>query len=87
MAISYYLDTSALGKCYVSEIGSAWLRMLTAPTAGHALVTARITMAEMYSVLARCKRERRPFRPRHAPLPFKHLPYTARLNTSSSSWI
>jgi hypothetical protein len=30
---------------------------LTAPSAGHALVTARITMAEMYSVLARRKRE------------------------------
>jgi predicted nucleic acid-binding protein len=57
MAISYYLDTSALGKRYVSEIGSAWIRALTAPTTGHALVTARITMAELYSVLARRKRE------------------------------
>jgi len=57
MAISYYLDTSALGKRYVSEIGSIWIRALAAPTADHALVTARITMAEMYSVLARRKRE------------------------------
>jgi predicted nucleic acid-binding protein len=57
MATAYYLDTSALCKRYVSEIGSAWIRALTAPTAGHALITARITMAEMYSVLARRKRE------------------------------
>jgi hypothetical protein len=57
MAAAYYRDTSALGKRYVSEIGSAWVRALTAPAAGHALVTARITMAEMYSVLARRKRE------------------------------
>ena len=55
--ISYTLDTSALGKRYVTEVGSAWVRALTAPTAGNALITARITMAEMYSVLARRRRE------------------------------
>ena len=55
--ISYYLDTSALGKRYVTEVGSGWVRALTAPTTGNALVTARITMAEMYSVLARRRRE------------------------------
>jgi hypothetical protein len=57
MATSYYLDTSALSKRYVNETGSAWVRALTAPKANHALLTARITMAEMYSVLARRKRE------------------------------
>jgi predicted nucleic acid-binding protein len=57
MVTTYYLDTSALGKRYVNEIGSVWIRALTAPAAGHAIVTARITMAEMYSVLARRKRE------------------------------
>jgi len=55
--ISYYLDTSALGKRYVTEVGSGWVRTLTASTTGNALITARITMAEMYSVLARRKRE------------------------------
>lgn len=55
--VTYYLDTSALSKRYVNEVGSAWIRTLTAPATGHALVTARITMAEMYSVLARRKRE------------------------------
>lgn len=57
MPTSYYLDTSALGKRYVDETGSDWVRALTAPEAGNALLTARITMAEMYSVLARRKRE------------------------------
>ena len=57
MPASYYLDTSALGKRYVEEVGSDWVRALTAPDAGHALLTARITMAEIYSVLARRRRE------------------------------
>jgi predicted nucleic acid-binding protein len=57
MATSYCLDTSALSKRYVSETGSAWIQALTAPRTYHALLTARITMAEMYSVLARRKRE------------------------------
>jgi len=54
---SYYFDTSALGKRYVNEIGSDWVHTLTVPSAGHALVTARITMVEIYSILARRKRE------------------------------
>lgn len=54
---TYFLDTSALGKRYVEEIGSAWIRSITAPTDGHALLAARITMVEMYSALARRKRE------------------------------
>jgi predicted nucleic acid-binding protein len=57
MATAFYLDTSALGKRYVDETGSAWVRLLSASKTGHALLTARITMVEMYSVLARRKRE------------------------------
>lgn len=54
---SYFLDTSALAKRYVDELGSDWIRILTAPAAENALLTARITMVEMYSALARRKRE------------------------------
>lgn len=54
---AFYLDTSAMGKRYVDETGSNWIRVLTAPIADNALLTARITMVEMYSVLARRKRE------------------------------
>ena len=52
-----YLDTSAISKRYVHESGTRWLRALTDPAAGHSLLTARITMVEMYSALARRKRE------------------------------
>jgi predicted nucleic acid-binding protein len=45
---TYYLDTSALSKRYVQEVGTAWVRALVVPTAGHTLLTARITMVEIY---------------------------------------
>ncbi len=54
---TYYLDTSALSKRYVQESGAAWVRLLADPAAGHTLLTARITMVEIYSALARRKRE------------------------------
>lgn len=54
---TYYLDTSALIKRYVQETGTDWMRALVAPTAGHTLLTARITMVEVYSALARRRRE------------------------------
>jgi predicted nucleic acid-binding protein len=54
---TYYLDASALSKRYVQEKGTAWVRMLVDPAAGHTLLTARITMVEIYSALARRKRE------------------------------
>jgi predicted nucleic acid-binding protein len=53
----YYLDASALSKRYVQEIGTAWVSALVSPTQGHVLLTARITMVEVYSALARRKRE------------------------------
>ena len=54
---TYYFDTSALSKRYVQETGSAWVRAVLNPSAGHLLLTARITMVEIYSALARRKRE------------------------------
>ncbi len=54
---TYYLDTSALSKRYVQETGTSWIRSLVAPSAGHILLTARITMVEIYSALARRRRE------------------------------
>lgn len=54
---TYYLDTSALSKRYVQEIGTVWVRTLVAPGAGHTLLTARLTMVEVYSALARRQRE------------------------------
>lgn len=54
---TYYLDASALSKRYVQENGTAWVRNLLAPGAGHTLLTARVTMVEIYSALARRRRE------------------------------
>jgi len=54
---TYYLDTSALIKRYVQEIGTVWIQTLVTPAAGHTLLTARITMVEVYSALARRRRE------------------------------
>ena len=47
-----YLDSSAVSKRYVEETGTPWLRGILAPTAGNAVVTARITMVELHSALA-----------------------------------
>lgn len=54
---TYYLDTSALIKRYVQESGPTWLQTQITPPAEHILLTARITMVEVFSALARRKRE------------------------------
>ncbi len=54
---TYYLDSSALSKRYVEETGTPWLRGILAPAEGNAVITARITMVELHSALARRLRE------------------------------
>lgn len=54
---TYFCDSSAIIKCYVTEIGSRWMNSLTAPTAGHLLTISRITTVEVPAGLARRKRE------------------------------
>lgn len=53
----YYLDASALCKRYVEEAGSGWVRALVAPSVGHTVLTARISMVEIHSALERRRRE------------------------------
>ena len=55
----YYADSSALVKRHVHEAGTAWFRALCDPTAGNVIVTARISMVEVYSALNRRQREAR----------------------------
>jgi uncharacterized protein len=43
----YFCDSSTLVKCYVQERGSAWMRTLLDPTAGHHLYLASITGVEV----------------------------------------
>jgi uncharacterized protein len=53
----YYADSSALVKRHVFERGSGWFQLLADPGTGHAIITARFSMAEVYSALNRRRRE------------------------------
>ena len=53
----YFLDTSALVKRYVVETGTSWVLSLISPTAGHTILIAQITRAEVVSAASRRKRE------------------------------
>lgn len=55
MAI-YFLDTSAVVKRYVQEIGTAWVQSLTEPQASHSLFVARITLVETVAAVTRRSR-------------------------------
>jgi len=55
---TYYLDTSAAVKLYVSEIGSAWLQRLFVAPRPPAVVTSHLLRVEMWSAFARRLRER-----------------------------
>ncbi|MCI0525325.1 MAG: type II toxin-antitoxin system VapC family toxin [Acidobacteria bacterium] len=54
---AYYADSSALVKRHVPEIGSAWFTTLADPSSGNVIVTARLSLAEIYSALNRRVRE------------------------------
>ena len=48
----FYLDASAVVKRYYPETGSAWIRSLANPAAGHTLVIGEITLVEVAAALA-----------------------------------
>ncbi|MBN1991093.1 MAG: type II toxin-antitoxin system VapC family toxin [Anaerolineae bacterium] len=49
---TFYTDSSALVKRYVTESGSDWLQTLVDPAAGHTLVVANIGLVEIAAALA-----------------------------------
>ena len=55
--VDYYADSSVLVKRHVHERGTHWFRALAAPEAGNVIITARISMVEVYSALSRRRRE------------------------------
>src|SRR6266508_3827410 len=57
---TYYADTSALVKRHINEVGSAWTQALLDPLAHNTVITARISIVEVFSALNR--------RVRHATL-------------------
>ncbi len=57
MVKTYFFDTSALVKRYITEIGSDWLRTLNDEQSGNRIILARITWIEMLSAFSRLRRE------------------------------
>ncbi len=55
---AWYWDSSALLKRYIVEKGSAWVRGMTGPAAGHDLYTVSLTGPEVSATLARLVRGR-----------------------------
>jgi predicted nucleic acid-binding protein len=53
----YFLDSSALIKRYVVEVGTKWVRSLTTRSAENIIIIAHITQAEVVSGAMRRKRE------------------------------
>lgn len=52
MALTLYLDSSALVKRYVNEVGSDWVRAQCSPGADNEIVTALISKTECFAALA-----------------------------------
>ena len=53
---AYFLDSSGLAKCYLQEVGTAWMRQLIDPAAGHEIIVLRLSEVEVASGLARRRR-------------------------------
>jgi predicted nucleic acid-binding protein len=49
----YFLDTSALIKRYVAEIGSGWVMSLCDPVSGNTILISQATQAEAVAALCR----------------------------------
>jgi uncharacterized protein len=54
---AYYLDTSAILKCYINEQGSLWLRALLLARPHHRFYTCRLSKVEFASAVARRVRD------------------------------
>ena len=46
------MDTSALAKCYVVEVGSGWITILTQPSVGNVIVIARLQRTKHIAPIA-----------------------------------
>ena len=57
MKRTYFMDTSALVKRFITEQGSQRVKTLTDTRSGSKIILARITWVEMLSAFSRLKRE------------------------------
>lgn len=53
----YFVDTSALAKRYLDEVGSAWTLAWIEPPADNIVVVSELASIEMFSLFARRQRE------------------------------
>ena len=53
----FFVDTSALAKRYIPEVGTSWVTQWIEPRANNIVVISSITTVEMVSVLMRRERE------------------------------
>ena len=55
---AYFIDSSALVKRYVQEVGTAWIRGITRARPSTTICIARVTAVEVVSAVARRRRGR-----------------------------
>lgn len=55
----YFVDTSALAKRYISEIGSAWTDNWITASSGNTILISQLAILEFYSLLNRRHREKK----------------------------
>ena len=53
----YYADSSVLVKRHVMEIGSVWLQNIVLPASNNSVITANLSIVEVFSAFNRRKRE------------------------------
>jgi hypothetical protein len=53
MVSAFFLDTSALAKRYIPEIGTQWIISTVSPGSGNIVITSKLFAVEMFSALAR----------------------------------
>jgi uncharacterized protein len=53
----FYADSSVLVKRHVSEIGSVWFQNLVLPASNNSMITAKLSIIEVFSAFNRRKRE------------------------------
>lgn len=54
---NYFVDSSAVAKRYLNEIGSKWILSWIEPSAGHVIMLSELGLIEIQSLLARRVRE------------------------------
>lgn len=67
----YFLDSSAIVKLYVEEVGSTWIADIADPHNGHALHVLNVSLVEVVSAIVR--------RGLIGGVPVRDLPQTCRL--------